>query len=373
MIKLPETREQWREFMNGYRDPIGRAEDRKRDEDAGFFRDDLGGGSGGAGERECGHRKEGGTYAVCPSSPFGKPVEHFVLCKPIPVDPEEYNLANVGVKLVDVDEECLACKVAPGEKPKYKKKGIQCPVCAGTQKETVTHVFDIVGREFYPNVADFIEEVRRMGLSRRLELETSGNYARLSKRSRLFLLHARAVIGKPYEIYKHMGGLEKIRIDRAGCPKALPIHKLDLSRLLLHGKMLDAPGCSSLYWNVIQDGEFIAEAEDAEFINDPCPDCQGVGAIMDENPPHSTTNPGMYNCGTCKTLGTLKPRFVERKLASGTYRGYALPEGAKPEYSIGVFAIFPLVRIEVIDPNGEYEEKVKRASSARVDVQSMEC
>lgn len=318
---MPKTLEDWREFMDGYRDPkTVEAYRKERDFNADVWLE-LSGAGGGSGSRECGDRKEGGTYATCPLSPFGKPMEHFVTCLPVPVVADDYNLANVGVKLVDIEETCSACS---GEKPTRKSVKAKymevCNACSGTGTETITHVFDIVGKEYYPNVADFLEEARRMGISRRLELEDKRQYARLSKRSRLFLLHHKALILNGGKRIKKMSLRELQRIERAGCPKDL--HKIAMPS----GDAGLKPGCSALYWHNIEQGEEI--------------DASG---------------------------------FVERRLASGSYRGYSIPDGYKPEYGLGIFAVFPLVKIDVVDPDGSYGDRVERAGAARLDVEAVEC
>ena len=331
------TLEDWRKFMNGYRDPKTEAENRKlrerwENEDGQEGNNSAPFSPGGESARECGFRKEGGVYAVVPtSSKFGKPVEDFILCKPLPINREEYNLSNIGVKLIDISQPCFLCKGVV-------TKGVKtCQNCFGTGKETITHIFDIIGQDNYPNVADFIEETRRLGVSRRLELGDTKQYARLSSRSRLFCLHQRAVISNPGDIYKPMKLTELARLNRAGCVKNLPEHKVkgeDNKRYLLQAGLNYPPGCSALYWNVLQEGaELIPETGENEEYN----------------------------------------HFAERKLVSGTYRGYALRENVKPVYGLGIFASFPLSRLEVVNPGGEYEEKFTKASFAGVDVIATEC
>jgi hypothetical protein len=345
----------WREFMNGYRDPKTRAEDRQRlrqeFEDAGEDFDDWSGGDGGGGfgatgERECGSRVEGGTYAVVPTSPNGTPIDNFLLCKPMIINREEYNLSNVGVRLVDVEQVCSLCA---GD-PKFSKGVLTCDLCFGLGTETVTHIFDIVGQEYYPNVADFVEEARRLGISRRLELETANEYARLTPRSRLFLLHHRAGILNPKNILTQMQETERERLYRAGCPKGLAIHSRKQKEIgddwinYVSAEAFNPPGCSALYWNVLEEG--------ASLI----PEFDEINQNLDE-----TGN------------AFRETRFAERKLKSGSYRGYTLPLEVKPDYTLAVFGIFPLGRLEVINSGGEYDDRVDRASSARVDIEEVDC
>src|SRR5579859_7564153 len=85
--------------------------------------------------RGCGYRQPGGAYFAVPLGPGGRPVEEFLIDRPIVVDAAKLGAAAVGVTLLE--------------------------------RDGVTHVLDIVGREHYPTVAEFVDEVRRLGVSRR--------------------------------------------------------------------------------------------------------------------------------------------------------------------------------------------------------------
>lgn len=118
-------------------------------------------------ERGCGTRVKGGVYAEIPLSKHGLPLESFLYCPPVPVDAAELGLSSVGVKLVE--------------------------------RNGVWHIFDIVGKQHYPNVADFVEEARRFGISRRLSQNLE--FGKLTSESRLILLHDRAYIDN-FEKYR---------------------------------------------------------------------------------------------------------------------------------------------------------------------------
>lgn len=375
----------YKKMMNGYRDPLTAAAEHKRAlEEERAFRALTGGmpsgGSPGSesGERECGYRDEGGVYAEVPKSRYGKPLEHFMTCYPVPIDAGEYRLnpKGMGVTLVDLPEDCLTCGGTGETVARHilvtdvmDVAGL-CSECGGLGKVPVTHIFDIVGQDNYPNVADFIEETRRRGVSRRLELSPEG-YARLTPRSRLIMLHKRACIFNPQDYYKGIeygaggwvttegGLLELERMSRAGCPKYHPQHKLERLEGVVAGYLLpqpdrDAastlnvpgesatpaplPGCAALWYHDIDKGESIPETE--ELAN------------------YTLKEPG---------------RFVERHLVSGTYRGYSRPAGVTPAYGLGIFAIFPLVKIVVVDPEGRYADKVEKAKRAKVDVSIEDC
>ena len=87
--------------------------------------------------RGCGYRQPGGAYLAIPLGPFGSPIEAFLIDPPLLVpDPATLGLASVGTAMVE--------------------------------RDGLTHVLDIVGREHYPTVTAFIDEARRMGISRRI-------------------------------------------------------------------------------------------------------------------------------------------------------------------------------------------------------------
>lgn len=118
--------------------------------------------------RACGQRIRGGVYAEARLSEDGLPIEYFLVDPPIPVEIGQLGLASVGVQLIKI--QVAGTKHLPG----------------------VHYIFDVVGQEFYPYPADYVEETRRLGASRRLPANL--DFSRLGPGSRLILIHARAVI-----------------------------------------------------------------------------------------------------------------------------------------------------------------------------------
>jgi len=112
--------------------------------------------------RGCGVRQQGGAYAETGLSSNGLPLEAFLIDPPIRVDAEAIGLTAVGVKLM------------------------------ARADGSATDVWDIVGTEHYHNVADFLEEVRRFGMSRRLPATL--DFGRLGPGSRHVVLHARGLL-----------------------------------------------------------------------------------------------------------------------------------------------------------------------------------
>lgn len=226
--------------------------------------------------RGCGKRQQAGAYLEVPTGPNGKPVEHFLCDPPYPIDKRETGISPIGVTLFP-DKDKL---VAPGVK--------------------LHHVLDWVGSDGYPNVADFVEEVRRFGVSRRIA--RTADFSGLGHGSKLYLAHSRAVIENYAE---HYG---KIIEPRSGiCPKALPEH---------NGPDFPDECCAGLWWNDVEGGEWVV-AEGRK----------------------------MYR------------RFV------GDTSYWGLPPAIPSYRLLGLFAIFPLAKIAVIRAKDRSHELTEHAAS----------
>jgi len=155
-------------------------------------------------ERGCGKRVPAGIYAETRLSPGGQPIETFIVDPPKRIDIDAWGLTARGAKLIEVGG--------------------------------VWHVFDIVGCEHYPYVADMVEEIRRKGASRRL----AGNldFSRLTPESRLVLVHARAVIDNFNEYPQP---------PRVVCPR------------FEHLAHLKEP-CAGLWWHDIPENDLTVDA-----------------------------------------------------------------------------------------------------------------
>ena len=136
--------------------------------------------------RGCGTRRKGGVYweVNLGTGPRARPLEEFLLDPPQPVPPH--------------------LRISP--------RGVQ-PIEVGG----VTHVIDWIGSENYPNVCDFLEEVRFAGLSRRIP--ESFDFGRLTSQSRILLVHARAWVGNSaaYQPFACPTGTEGHPVESACC------------------------------------------------------------------------------------------------------------------------------------------------------------
>lgn len=237
--------------------------------------------------RGCGTRKKGGIYLEVGLSPFGMPLEHFLIDPPWPVLGEGF--PNQGVNMVE--------------------------------REGVWHVLDRVGASYYPNVADFVEEARRFGVSRRAQRTLK--FGKLTKDSRIILAHPRAYIANWQEFNK---ALEPFLCIRAllpdGCPKHIKAEHLR-----------DNTMCAGLWWEDI----------------DP-------------------------KLGTVEPADAIKgSRLVRRVMPSFSYEAHRRPEEITPEYQLGAFLSLPLTRIVVVEGGREGFENLEkvRASGCGLPVESV--
>lgn len=114
--------------------------------------------------RGCGKTRDaGGVYMEVGFSPYGKELEEL---------------------LFDPIVECF---------PEHLGLSPRAPLLFFNETEERYDVIDWVGESHYPNPADFLEEVRRLGLSRKLELHANA-YNLLSRHSRVIIVLPHAYI-----------------------------------------------------------------------------------------------------------------------------------------------------------------------------------
>lgn len=117
--------------------------------------------------RNCGTRQENGLYLCVPTSPFGMPVEYFLIDPP---------------KLTDL-------------------KAFRTPIIIENEGKKINDVAIWVGEQYYPFVSDFIEETREMGISRRIPRNFPIEKLTPHK-SRIFFIHSRAAPDFEYDTGK---------------------------------------------------------------------------------------------------------------------------------------------------------------------------
>jgi hypothetical protein len=123
-------------------------------------------------ERGCGEREPGGVYVESGLSPFGRPLEHFL------IDPPQ--ALPAGLDLINKPQLWLRMDPQTGD-----------DILDPETQEPIVDLLIWVGEEFYPFCPDFIEEVKRWGASRKLNPNL--DLARLTRSSRMILAHPRAL------------------------------------------------------------------------------------------------------------------------------------------------------------------------------------
>lgn len=103
-------------------------------------------------KRGCGTRVTGGLYICCGLSPYGKPIEHFI------VDPPVY----------------------------VEYKNFRTPILIEND------LLLWVGAEHYPYPSDFIEEARAFGISKRIPVNFP--VEKITVMSKMYFIHSRAIV-----------------------------------------------------------------------------------------------------------------------------------------------------------------------------------
>lgn len=232
--------------------------------------------------RGCGTRVKGGTYLFFGTSPYGRPVEAFLKDYPQPLDP--------------------ALRVSP--------RGITF-----IERGGVYHVLDWVGQSFYPNVYDYIEEVRLYGGSRHVSSKI--DFSKLTPRSKHLLIHPRAIVTNWQEYYiaeekraQEISPLDPFTDWRGEC---CPKHTHDAH----HGP------------------------------------CLAIGRF-------TLTNADL-------DIGGMYSHRVIRSMPSFAYGGWRAPRGFVPQYAPGIFMSLPITAIQVVKGNHEAVLKAAQRSSLPVE------
>lgn len=248
--------------------------------------------------RGCGTRKAGGVYAELGLSGDGVPLESFLMDPPRPVDNLGFPITAVGVTA-------------------FEKNG-------------VTHVLDWIGSQYYPNVPDVIEEVRRFGLSRRIG--AGFDFSQLGPKSRILCVHQKAWV----EPMKKMRDPEE---SAHYCPLEIDAHH-----------QAESPQCLGASWEHLVEGEPVEVDGDRPHL-----------VALGHNPPIEETH----------LRASYRPRLVKRHMPSFSYYGFEAPDGLSLTYRPAIFASFPISRLTVVrDPSGgKHESAAEKASTSSLDVE----
>lgn len=231
--------------------------------------------------RGCGSsRSPGGVYACCGLSEDGDPIEDFIIDPPIRMD----------FKMLGITPRGTTLYADPGG---------------------VYHIFDWIGSSHYPNVADYVEETKRLGASRRLNPKL--DFSKLTKDSQMFLIHSRAWVSNTREY-----------LDWC-CPTDLPDHpprtkpEDDIEVVPL----LDGLCCAGVWWEDVEGGTLV-------FGNQ---------------------------------------RNVIRTMPAFHYHARCRPEGIEPLYQPALFMRLPIQSIQVVkSEDGRHTAAAEAARKAQLAV-----
>ena len=268
-------------------------------------------------ERGCGVRKPSGVYLVSTPSRYGRPIEDFL------VDPPQA-LRDAEGLLVDLPKIGQVLQEAVYEERDGERVMVRPSL-----------VLDWVGAEYYPNVADFVEEVRRYGMSRRVSARF--DFSQLVPGSRQVLVHPRATILNADEYQRE-------RCTTVGVPTCPKLNG-ETERAQQTAREHTAAGftgmCAGLWY------EDLDEATVTRLVREPVN-------------------------GDLRTL-----RACQREMPAFTYGGAVRPEGVTPRYQPGIFLSLPITGIELVDDPGweesseiadRFDALVRRASASRLPV-----
>lgn len=181
------------------------------------------------------------------------------------------------------------------------------------ERDGVTHILDWVGEDHYPNVADFIEEARRWGVSRRMPRNLP--WRNLSARSTLLLVHRRGFIRNWRDYRPQLAGADRL-LRTYACPTGNPDHAT------AHGTLTDC--CAGVWWDDI------------------------TGGVVPQG----------------RAAGD---RTTVREMPWGTYTGRERPEGVEPQYETAIVARVPLGAVAVIqDTQGNTHQQTMQRLQERL-------
>lgn len=263
--------------------------------------------------RGCGDRTPGGLYIESGLGPGGIPLEHFLVDPPLPV-PEGLDLVNK-------------------------------PQIAMDTETGIAHLWLWIGAEWYPYCPDFIEESRRLGVSRKLNPQM--DLSQLTPGSRMILVHpaARNTLWQeqepPHECAKRVPGHALERDVQPHVSQILPSSPSQASSSPLDDDRLD-PIPIALGWRR------------PEPLLGPC-----LFKTFELIPQEAAADAG-------QPTEIARRIWYARRIGSTTY--FYEPSGDSAEgLEPGVFAALPITGFALIQhPDGSVNEPIRQKLEAAV-------
>jgi hypothetical protein len=154
-------------------------------------------------ERGCGFRTKGAIYAEVGLSPWGSPLEKFLIDPPVVIQPNKFGLTPINMRVFSAN--------------------------------SLWHVIDWVGTSYYPTPVHYLEEVRRFGLSTKISLSTD-DLKKLTRGSAIYVVHSLAHFDAREFHYADLQNLQNLGYAWKHCPTGN------------HTDFKDAPMCVGLLW-----------------------------------------------------------------------------------------------------------------------------
>lgn len=176
-------------------------------------------------KRGCGNLVPGGAYASVPKAEGGLPIEHYLADEMIGINPYDVGLSAMGMTPFESDG--------------------------------VTHLFDWVGSKYYHFPADFIEEARLLGISRRMSKNLP--WDKFTEESRLLLVHQRGGIANVEEIRE--SELSNLTVHGGRCPKYKCSCAADTKIMGEHEVSGYNGSCAALHWHMPDGSYFFKDAQ----------------------------------------------------------------------------------------------------------------
>lgn len=252
-------------------------------------------------ERGCGTREPGGIYLECGMSEAGMPVEYFMV-DPMPQVPHSFLVPPIGHTPMEIDG--------------------------------VWHLLDRVGTENYPTPRAFVEEARYYGISRRVSRKF--DFERLTKGSHLMLLHSKARIVDA----------QKFIMAALGTDGEALAATYSMARSPKASKHLDGLKSRGFHYD---------------------PPIRLLDSCIPLDPAMFTHEPNWAACDLAESLenpGNRRLMLPDREHVYWMVP-YVGDREYEVEYELGIFAVFPITGIAVVDHDRDKDLVTENLSLAR--------
>lgn len=266
-------------------------------------------------DRGCGRRVAGGVYLETGFSPYGRPLEHFLIDPPILI----------------TDEMMQDLGISP--------QGVSLFQDPSTE---VWHIINWIGATHYQHFGDFYYEGKRFGFSTRAPITT--RFELLSRQSEIVHIHPNGHLRNWHDyVLSHMSNTQR------ACPRAYTEHLSDTSS--------DGEMCIDLLDHAVDAGTPYGEQ------HPDTPETAYHARHVERQCPAFTWGTRYYDEYEDITRPEYPPHDV-----------YCSPEGVDPEWAPAMVLRLPISRLTLIEGADDHKQKLQeleaRASGLPVAVES---